>query len=491
MKQVDFAIITIRPDEFAAVLQRFPTEVQKGLSGRTYGISHIQARNGKNVSIAVVRASEQGNDVSQQVANDIINDLEPQILLVVGIAGGVPSDDFTLGDVIISTRIDNLNISKRLVDGTEEFDIRGGIHPGVSDIAASLLLYQKEFAGWNEQNVITLRRPSVDLRQFETDAFKAKIIDGQKNASWYKKVCTSLTSQFDEESNATRPPLFETGTIASSNSVIRDIDVFVQWLQTARTILAVEMEAAGVYQATQRIRYQYPVMAIRGISDIIGFERDNQWTKYACQTAAAFAYTFVTAGIIPPRENTAISSVPTIVSSSYSQQPAKVLQAQGKSQANGQGPIEVFISFSEDDEKFKKQLETHLTMLRREGIIRPWHSQQVELGQEWEQETANHIDSAQIILLLVSPSFLASDQLYENEMMRTMERQVSGDVRVVPIVLRSVDLGKTPFKKLQALPRNNKPIDTWRNADEIWSSIAQEIRLVCEQIRAKQGSNQL
>ena len=489
MKQVDFAIITIRPDEFAAVLQRFPTEVQKGQSGRTYGISQIQMRSGKNVKVAVVRASGQGNDISQQVASDIINDLDPQMLLVVGIAGGVPSDDFTLGDVIISTRIDNLNISKRLVDGTEEFDIRGGIHPGVSDIAASLLLYQKEFAGWNEQNAITLRRPSVDLRQFETDAFKAKIIDGQKNAFWYKKVRTSLTSQFDEESNATRPPLFETGTIASSNSVIRDIDVFVQWLQTARTILAVEMEAAGVYQATQRIRYQYPVMAIRGISDIIGFERDNQWTKYACQTAAAFTYTFVTAGIIPPRENTAISSVPTVASPSYSQEPAKALQTQ--SQANGQEPIEVFISSSEDDEKFKKQLETHLTMLRRDGIIRPWHSQQVELGQEWEQETANHIDSAQIILLLVSPSFLASDQLYENEMMRAMKRQDSGDARVVPIILRSVDLGKTPFKKLQALPRNDKPIDTWRNADEIWTSVAQEIRQICEQIRKSQGSNKL
>lgn len=361
MKQVDFAIIAIRLDEFAAVLQRFPTEVQKGSSGRTYGISHVQARNGKNVSVAVARASEQGNDVSQ----------------------------------------------------------------------------------------------------------------------------------FGDESNATRPPLFETGTIASSNSVIRDIDVFVQWLQTARTILAVEMEAAGVYQATQRIQYQYPVMAIRGISDIIGFERDNKWTKYSCQTAAAFAYSFVTAGIIPPRENTAISSVPTSVFSSNSQQPTKALQAQGKSQANGQEPIEVFISFSEDDEKFKKQFETHLTMLRRDGIIRPWHSKQVELGQEWEQETANHIDSAQIILLLVSPSFLASDQLYENEMMRAMKRQNSGDALVVPIVLRSTDLGKIPFTKLQALPRNNRPVDTWRNADEIWSSIAQEIRQICEQIRTSQGSNQL
>lgn len=484
--QVDCAIITIRSDEFAAVLQRFPTQVQKGPSGRTYGISQVATKTRKTCKVAVVRSSEQGNDAAQQVANDVINDLDPQILLVVGIAGGVPSDDFTLGDVIISTRIDNLNVSKRFEDGREEFDIRGGIHPGISDITASLLLYQKELAGWNSPDAITLDRPEVNLRQFEMDEFQARIAEGQKNASWYNKVRTYTTSHFGSERNRTRPPLYEIGTIASSNSLIRNIDLFVQWLQTARNILAVEMESAGVYQATQKIQNQYPVMAIRGISDIIGLERDNQWTKFACQTAASFAYVFTTAGIITPRENIRSSHVPAIVSPSSPQRPMKTPRIQSVNQANRIEPIEIFISYSEDDEKFKKQLETHLVMLRREGMIRPWHSQQIELGQEWEQETANHIASAQIILLFVSPSFLASDQLYENEMMRAMERQASGDARVVPIVLRSVDLVKTPFKKLQALPRNGRPIDTWRNADEIWSSIALEIRQLCVQLRESQ-----
>src|SRR5947209_84240 len=204
MTQVDFALITIRPDEFAAVLQRFPTKVQKGKSGRTYGIAQVPTKIGKTCSVAVVRCSEQGNDAAQQVANDVINDLDPQILLVVGIAGGVPSDDFTLGDVIISTRIDNLNVSKRFEDGREEFDIRSGIHPGISDITASLLLYQKELAGWNDLNSITLNRPEVDLQQFETDEFRAKIADGQKNASWYRKVRASITSHFGREKSRTR-----------------------------------------------------------------------------------------------------------------------------------------------------------------------------------------------------------------------------------------------------------------------------------------------
>jgi hypothetical protein len=229
-------------------------------------------------------------------------------------------------------------------------------------------------------------------------------------------------------------------------------------------------------------------MAIRGISDIIGFERDDQWTKYACQTAAAFAYAFVTAGILTPRGNRVTSEGSTNIASTPSRVEVSTTRVQRENRAKEAEPIEIFISYSEDDEKFKKQLETHLAMLRREGTIRSWHGQQIEPGQEWEQETANHIDSARLILLLVSSSFLASDQLYENEMMRAMERQASGDARVIPIILRSVDLGQTPFSKLQPLPRNGKPVDTWRNADEIWSNIVQEIRQVCEKLRKSQDN---
>jgi len=154
-------------------------------------------------------------------------------------------------------------------------------------------------------------------------------------------------------------------------------------------------------------------------------------------------------------------------------------------------PINVFISYAQDDEKFQKQLETHLALLKREGVISPWHSQQAKVGETREQQIANHIDSAQIILLLMSPSFIASDQLYVNEMMRALNRQRAGDaVRVIPIAVRHIALGdpdKTPFQKIQGLPRNGKPIDAWRSADEAWAAIAQEIREVCKDLRGGGG----
>ncbi len=463
--QVDFAIITIREDEFQAVLQRFPQKPQKGPSGRTYGISQVKTQDGQNGTVAIVRCIEQGADTAQEVASYAINDLDPQMLLVVGIAGGVPSDDFTLGDVIISSRINNFNVSKRYEDGTEKFDVRGGIHPFISDITASLYLYQEQLADWNKSTAIKLKRPTVDLSQFDTDTFKKKVTASADKdiASWYKDLRSSITSHFGN----TRAPLFKTGTIASSNNLVRNVDLLIQWLQNARSILAVEMEAAGVYQASQKVAKQYPVMAIRGISDIIGLDRDNQWTKYACQTAAAFAYAFVRSGIVTPRTQSILASTPTPIAPPTTQ---------------GTKPIEVFISYTQDDEKFKQELEKHLKLLTRQKIIHAVHSQSIAPGDSRQQDIANLIDTAQIILLLVSQNFLASDQPYDYEMMHAMKKQETGSARVIPVILRPTNLKGTPFEGLRGVPRDDKPVGSPSN-DVAWSKISEEIREVCMSLR--------
>jgi nucleoside phosphorylase len=128
--RADVAIISTRADEFEAVLKRFsPNKPQRGSSGRTYGICQVRTRNEKDCTVVLVRCGKQGSDASQQVTNDIIRDLDPYILLVVGITGGVPDDEFTLGDVIISSRIHNFNASALQAGNRSEFDVRGGIHP--------------------------------------------------------------------------------------------------------------------------------------------------------------------------------------------------------------------------------------------------------------------------------------------------------------------------------------------------------------------------
>ena len=153
-------------------------------------------------------------------------------------------------------------------------------------------------------------------------------------------------------------------------------------------------------------------------------------------------------------------------------------------------PIEIFISYAEPDRKFKNQLETHLAMLRREKVINVWHSEQTTVGKASgrEQEIAEHIDSAQIILLLISPSYLASDSLYDDEMMRAIYRQRPGEpVRVISIIVRHVAPSEAPFQKLQCLPSNGKPIETWRDRNKAWAMVVEEIQHMCRELHQNQG----
>lgn len=302
--KADIAIITTREDEFEAILQRFKPVPYREPGKRGYGICHLETKGGNHYKIAIARCSEQGNDTSQQLAHDMIRDLDPRLILVVGIAGGVPHDEFTLGDVIVSTRIHNLNVGAQHEDGSSTFDIRGGIHPAISDITASLLLYQEQLAGWNTTASVGVERPSLDPQQ--------AIIGGDEEGR--KKVQASLNLHFGTQQGRERPPKFKAGSIASSNHLMRNPLILKQWREIARTVVAVEMEAAGVYQAAQAIERQYPAMAIRGISDIVGLERDAQWTAYACQTAAAFAYAFLqTDSLDPPKSASAALSRATLL----------------------------------------------------------------------------------------------------------------------------------------------------------------------------------
>jgi TIR domain len=142
------------------------------------------------------------------------------------------------------------------------------------------------------------------------------------------------------------------------------------------------------------------------------------------------------------------------------------------------GPITVFYSYSHKDEELRQRLETHLKLLKRQGIIADWHDRRISAGTEWEGQINHYLESAHLILLLISADFLASDYCYDKEMQRALERHEAGEARVVPIILRSVDLTGAPFSKLLMLPKDAKPVDTWPNQEAAFTNIAFGIRQV-------------
>jgi tetratricopeptide (TPR) repeat protein len=140
--------------------------------------------------------------------------------------------------------------------------------------------------------------------------------------------------------------------------------------------------------------------------------------------------------------------------------------------------VEVFYSYAHKDEKLRSALVEHLSTLQRQGYISEWHDRHILAGTDWAQEIDTHLNSASLILLLISPSFIASDYCYGIEMQRALERHHSGQAHVIPIIMRPTDLSGTPFAALQFLPTTGKAITTWQNRDKAMLNVANGIRKV-------------
>ncbi len=138
--------------------------------------------------------------------------------------------------------------------------------------------------------------------------------------------------------------------------------------------------------------------------------------------------------------------------------------------------VTIFYSYSHRDEYLRNKLEEHLSALKYEGLIRNWHDRKIQAGQVWESEIDDHLKGADVILLLVSSSFLASNYCYGREVMFALKRHTSGECRVIPVILKPVDWSHSPFAGLQGLPRDGKPVTSWSNREQAFLNITEGIR---------------
>jgi nucleoside phosphorylase len=285
--KVDIGIVTIRDDEFRAVLAVFPDSGGTFKGARTqreYTLREADAGKGARYRLAVLRQIEQGNGEAQSAARDLIEDFAPQLILVVGIAGGVPAADVTLGDVVLSTRIHDFAVEARSAGEDPTYSTTGGpIAKALAAAIANLPAREAELGDW-----------SAELPAQPHVSWSASELYGPRE--WQDALRTKLQHRYGGET-ARRAPIYADGPIASSDRLVKDPVVLIPLLQTARKLLAVEMESGGVYRAAQE---RCPMLAIRAISDIVGLNRADAWTKYACASAAAFTCAFLRTRPIEP-----------------------------------------------------------------------------------------------------------------------------------------------------------------------------------------------
>ena len=144
--------------------------------------------------------------------------------------------------------------------------------------------------------------------------------------------------------------------------------------------------------------------------------------------------------------------------------------------------VDIFFCYARKDKKFLEEIKTHLMPLQRLELAKVWHDADISPGSEWEEEISKHLNTADIILLLISPDFMASEYCYSKEMVQAMERHERGEARVIPVILRAIYWQEAPFGKLQALPKDAQPITKWQDRDEALFDVAETIRMVVQDL---------
>jgi len=138
--------------------------------------------------------------------------------------------------------------------------------------------------------------------------------------------------------------------------------------------------------------------------------------------------------------------------------------------------VNLFFSYSHKDEELRNELETHLALLKRQGVISSWYDRRITAGSDFDKTISSELDSSQIILLLVSAHFLASDYCYEKEMARAIEKHENGSAVVIPVILHPCDWHSAPFGHLRATPTDGKPVSMFANQHEAFAIVAKDVR---------------
>ncbi|PQP34741.1 hypothetical protein C6A37_06175 [Desulfobacteraceae bacterium SEEP-SAG9] len=140
----------------------------------------------------------------------------------------------------------------------------------------------------------------------------------------------------------------------------------------------------------------------------------------------------------------------------------------------------VFITYAHEDEIYRNRLVDHLKFMERQGEISSWYDRLIDPGTNWTDEINQNLESSDIILALVSASFFASDYCYEKELQIALERHKYGRSILIPIIIRPCDWNDSPLGKIQALPTDATPVNTWPNEDSAWTIIVQGIKKASE-----------
>ncbi len=292
--QISIVIVTVRNDEFLAVCSAFHAKASVTGGQNLYRFGVVDTPDG-SVGVAICRCSEEGNAKAQTVTGHALDDFRsapPLWVLLVGIAGGFPDNEFSLGDVIVANRLHDFSVTAELERGRKENYGRGA--PMDRDVETLLgwLPTLQENTDWSREKTLSRARPHepAEEKPRRKDYYGPNYY-GPKE--WKTRVRDSLIAQ----SGRKFPKLWIAPNV-SGNTLLKSTALARQWKLCARSAASVEMELSGAYEAVHARRHVSRLLSIRGISDVVGYKRSADWLTYACRTSASVAFALVRCGIL-------------------------------------------------------------------------------------------------------------------------------------------------------------------------------------------------
>jgi internalin A len=148
-------------------------------------------------------------------------------------------------------------------------------------------------------------------------------------------------------------------------------------------------------------------------------------------------------------------------------------------------PVKAFVSYSKEDSEYLKELHTALAVLKRLNKLQLWDDRSIEAGEEWEKVLLQELETADIVLCLVSGDFVASDFCYKKEFGAAMAAHQRGEKTVIPVLLRKTDWLDLPLSKIQGVPGDGEWISSAKNKDEAWSAVSERLRPALASAKAR------
>ncbi len=148
-------------------------------------------------------------------------------------------------------------------------------------------------------------------------------------------------------------------------------------------------------------------------------------------------------------------------------------------------PVKIFISYSHEDERFRRELVKHLKPLEREGVIELWSDRMIDSGDEWRRAIDKRIDQADLFVPLLSANFLSSEYCTEVEMRRAFSRHKKGVAKIVPVVVSHYSRVHCPFREIQASPHDALPVESYHDRNKAWEEVTETIIRAAESLHMK------